>query len=554
MVVFVTLLVLIESPRPQLSDSGQPPMMDSVRRLIPTAESVDTELSSNGFWTVRDANGKTVAFAARTLPLAKDVVGYRGPSESLILLNTDLDVLGVSLIESTDTEEHVDAVLQDEFFFDQFRSWRWGGLQEGQKVDAVSGATLTSLAIAQGVLKRIGGDRPSLVFDRPLTLEELQEWFPSASSLESTDASLGLLNDSDGDLLGRVIRTGPLSDSIVGYQGPTELLLKLTDDPEPVVEAVRIRKSFDNEPYVDYVRTEYGFWPLYLGKTVPQLAELDLVAEEVEGVSGATMTSMAVAETLVAASTKFVREQAARAEIEKASDEPLWKRWFANVRLLPIDAATITTLMLAYLASRLGWFRNKTIRRVWLILVVVVIGLWAGNLISMALVAGWSAEGVAWRLAPGLAMITAIAFLLPPLTKSNPYCNHLCPHGALQQLVKPTAKSRRKRNPPRRLSRALSFLPGILLTIAYGCLVIYPKTDLSSWEPFHAYLFQIAGWGSIAFALATLVFSAFVPMGFCRFGCPTGRLLDHLRRKATSDRIQLADGVALGLLALAWLV
>jgi hypothetical protein len=78
-----------------------------------------------------------------------------------------------------------------------------------------------------------------------------------------------------------------------------------------------------------------------------------------------------------------------------------------------------------------------------------------------------------------------------------------------------------------------------------------PTIDLSSWEPFHAYLFRIAGWGSFVLALGTLALAAVIPMGYCRLGCPTGRLLDYLRRSAVSDRIQTGDYVAVGLFAVA---
>lgn len=546
--IVLGLILMIRSPRPPLGEIGGTPELSSVQNLLPHAHSIAPEPGADGLWDVFDADGKVVARAARTLPMATDVVGYRGPSESLILFDRDLRIIGVSLLASTDTQEHVDAVLRDEFFFDQFRDWSWDGPPKGETVDGVSSATLTSLAIAGGVLKRIGGDKPSLVFGQPLEIDEVTDWFPNGKKLRQTKASTYEVLDENGEQLGTVLRTGPLSDSIVGYQGPTEMLLRISDDAEPKIESARIRKSFDNEPYVDYVRTEYGFWPLFQDKTIKQLSQLDIVAEEVEGVSGATMTSMAVAETLVATAGAHLSEPA----IADAKDSGWLRDQLSDLRFSIADVATMVILIAGLFFRRMGWFQIHWLRKIWLILVVIVIGWFSGNLISLALVAGWGAEGIAWQLAPALALVALIALMGPPATKSNPYCNHICPHGAIQQLIKPSQKSRRKWSLPPWLSRPLMLVPGATLVIAYICLVIVPKTDLSSWEPFHAYLINITGWSALVFAVLTLVFAAFVPMGYCRFGCPTGRLLDYLRRKATSDRIRPADGVAMGLLVFAW--
>ena len=94
-------------------------------------------------------------------------------------------------------------------------------------------------------------------------------------------------------------------------------------------------------------------------------------------------------------------------------------------------------------------------------------------------------------------------------------------------------------------------VPGITLVLAYLILIVVPTIDLSSWEPFHAYLFQIASWSSLLLAIATLALSATIPMGYCRLGCPTGRLIDYLRRTSISHRITSADFVAAGLLIFA---
>ena len=542
--VVISLLLAIPKPtlRPQSETVTAPPIevIELPDDLSGQDLSLDPQQDANGMWRLVDENQETVGLVARTLPIANDVIGYRGPTESLLLFNPDLSLTSVTLLQSADTEEHVTAVKAEQTFFKQFESWAWGGPAADTQIDAVSGATLTSLALAEGVLKRIGGERPSLLFNQPITIQEIQDWFPEAVELNNKS---GEARNSRGELVGSVIRTGPLSDDLSGYQGPTEMLLKVS--PSGIVEAIRIRTSFDNEPYVDYVRTEAGFWAIFEGKTVAELSAFDPQAAGVEGVSGATMTSLIVADTVVAA-TRELQKTRTSAKTKTTS-------WVGPIRWTAADILTISTLVLAATLKFTGVYRRRLFRRIWLIWVVIIIGFWAGNLVSMALIAGWSAEGVAWRLAPGLAAITCVAMLGPPLTKGNPYCNHLCPHGAIQQLVRPKPRSLRYKKLTPALSRMMRRLPGLTLCAAYIALVLLPTIDLASWEPFHAYLFRIASWSSLAFAFATLAISAILPMGYCRFGCPTGRLLDYLKRTATSDRLQVGDAVAVGLLVFALL-
>ena len=540
----VVIALLLAIPRPTLAPkngTAEVPTIDVIRLpddLLGKNLTVDQQQDANGMWRLVDEDGETVGLVARTLPIAKDVIGYRGPTESLLLFDPDLRLTSVTMLQSADTEEHVTAVQADRIFFEQFETWTWGGPAANTQIDAVSGATLTSLALAEGVLTRIGGERPSLVFNQPVNIHEIKDWFPEATELDDIS---GEVRNTRGELIGSVIRTGPLSDNLSGYQGPTEMLLKVS--PAGIVESIQIRNSFDNEPYVDYVRTEAGFWSIFQGKTVAELSEFDPQAAGVEGVSGATMTSLIVADTLVAASREALKI--------RTSPKAVTTSWLDSIRWTIADSLTISTLILAATLKYAGVYRRRSFRRLWLMWVIVVIGLWAGNLISMALIAGWSAEGIAWRLAPGLAAIMCVAMLGPPITKGNPYCNHLCPHGAIQQLVRPKPKSLRYRKLPRGLSRWIRRLPGLTLCCAYISLIVIPTIDLASWEPFHAYLFRIASWSSVAFAFATLAVSAILPMGYCRFGCPTGRLLDYLKRSATSDRLQFGDAVAVCLLIFA---
>lgn len=544
----IALLMAIPAPSANSSsDGGVAPAWHQLNLSaftgVESSWMIEPDQDANGMWRVVDGQQQLVALVARTLPAAVGVVGYRGPSEASIVFSPELQIVSVGLLDSADTEEHVSAVIEDDEFFRQFRGWPWGGPSTETEIDAVSGATLTSLALAEGVLKRIGGQRPSLVFPDPLRVDEVADWFPDAAQVDDLSAEV---RNASGVLIGRVVRSGLFTDDLIGYQGPTEVLMRVGLDNQ--VEAIRLRHSLDNEPYVDYVRVEAGFWAIFTGQTLSQLAGFAPQEAGVEGVSGATMTSLAVADTIVAAAQGFTAASASQ-----ATPQSPWSltQSLESMRWTRADIATIGMLALAGLLSRAGLFHVHLARRIWLLMVLVVIGLWSGNLVSMALVAGWSAEGVAWRLAPGLSSIAALSLLVPPLTKSNPYCNHLCPHGAVQQLIKPASKSRRRWKLSAAATRWLRRIPGATLAAAYLCLIAMPSIELSSWEPFHAYLFRIASWGSFVLALGSLALSTVIPMGYCRLGCPTGRLLDYLRRSAVSDRIQTSDVVAGGLLLVA---
>lgn len=546
-VVIVVALLLLIPPTAKRNDldSGKPPDIRLIQKVLPSVKLVLGPQDVTGLWTLFDETGKPLGTVARTLPAAALIVGYRGPTEASIIFDPEMKILAVRLLQSADTQDYVNAVVADEAYFDQFKGWPWGGPTSITQIDGVSGATLTSLAMAEGILKRIDGNRPSLLFPDEVTTDDVRAWFENAAVIDDSK-TVTIVRDADGKEIGRALRTGPLDDNVTGYRGPTELLMKL--DQHNRVEKIKVRTSYDGEPFTGWVRAEAGFWAIFEDRTVAELAAFDLNAAGVEGVSGATMTSMAVADTIVAAAKQADANLDAELAMLGQNSRLFGIRWGTH------DIATVMLLLLAGLASKSHWFQHRAFRKTWLIAVVLVIGFWAGNLVSLALIAGWSAEGIAWQLAPGLAAIATVAVVAPPTGGGNPYCNHLCPHGAIQQLVKPSRSSRRHLHPSRRLSSWLRRVPAITLIAAYVILIIVPSIDLSSWEPFHAYLFKIAGWGSIAMALASIVLAGMLPMGYCRFGCPTGSLLDYLRRSAISDRLQSGDLIAVGLLVFALIV
>jgi hypothetical protein len=80
----------------------------------------------------------------------------------------------------------------------------------------------------------------------------------------------------------------------------------------------------------------------------------------------------------------------------------------------------------------------------------------------------------------------------------------------------------------------------MVLTIAILGLPI----DIASVEPFDAYLIRTAGIASIVIAIIGLVVALFVPMGYCKYGCPTGAVLAFVRSHGKADRFAARDWAA----------
>jgi polyferredoxin len=97
------------------------------------------------------------------------------------------------------------------------------------------------------------------------------------------------------------------------------------------------------------------------------------------------------------------------------------------------------------------------------------------------------------------------------------------------------------------VAHLLSLLPPALLTLSVMVAMTSLTFSLVDIEPFDAWVFRIAGWATITVAVAGLAASLFLPMAYCRFGCPTGTLIGYLRFNSRSDRWGRRDWLALSI-------
>ena len=182
---------------------------------------------------------------------------------------------------------------------------------------------------------------------------------------------------------------------------------------------------------------------------------------------------------------------------------------------------------------------------------IVGLGLWMGDLIAQSLLVGWIESHVPWAATPGLVLFVVAVFLVPSFTGQPVYCQYICPHGNLQRWAMKVIPARWKWPIPDDGKWIARWVPAMLLVVVLGVSFLQLDLDLAGIEPFDAYLLKGAGLATIVVALVGLALSLFFPMAYCKFGCPTGWLLEFVRKRIGKDHFSDRDWIGLGLLAVA---
>jgi MFS family permease len=387
----------------------------------------------------------------------------------------------------------------------------------------------------QGITQKLQGQAGvSALFPGGTDPARQRELFPTGSLLTPMPPK-EMVRDATGQLLGFALHSAPHADAVRGYQGPTEVLVALDVDGN-TVRQVALGRSYDNEPYVGYVREDRSYLKSFAGRSLASLADMDYAKEGIEGVSGATLTSFAVAESL-----KRTAQAAAR------PPGSLQGSWAPRREDWAILAVTVGGLLMAFSPLR----GKKWARVAWQVILIAFLGLGLGALLSMHLLGGWAQHGVNWRGALGLVLLATVALLTPLATGRQVYCHQLCPHGALQLWMGRLTK--RKWSPSPAWQTWLRWIGHSTLLLGLISLALSWNWPLASFEPFDAWVVLAANWVSIGLAVLGLVASIFIPQAYCHYGCPTGSLLSYLRTTGQSSW-QVRDWLALLGMSLIWIL
>ncbi|MGI9110490.1 MAG: FAD:protein FMN transferase [Opitutales bacterium] len=153
----------------------------------------------------------------------------------------------------------------------------------------VKGWRLAALLLAALLLQRTTPVAESAL--TRLGLDDAKAFFPGAKRLKSGPNQTLLVQDQFGNRLGRLVTTAPDADSILGYAGPSNVLVAL-DNHEKIV-GTRILSSEDTPEHVDKLRGNPAF-----EKSFKDWRPTTQPAPKLEAYAGSTLTAYAIAESI----------------------------------------------------------------------------------------------------------------------------------------------------------------------------------------------------------------------------------------------------------------
>lgn len=507
-VILASLACLRVMPRGgEVPDKGL--VLTEARSVMPGVTSVGDP--SDGLFQLFDASGQSVGWAASTFPQAKKVIGYSGPSELLVLFDRDRKVRAVRFLASADTDGHVKKIREDSGFWEQWNGRPESTLGSPGSPRLVSGASVTSEAMARGLAARFGAEGMDQWFPKPLKPEDLQKWFPGADRLEEIGGSGRYVVTHGSEKQGTVLRSSRMGISARGYNGTSDVIVCL-DASGGKVLGVGFLGSRDNEPYINDVRDEVAYTDGFAGKTPDTIIAEDPRSSPSLFTSGASYTNQAVVES--------VREMLRRHLAEEQRPGIPWK----------------TALALAWIAAGLfcGFHRAGSGKKVRLgfALLSVSAGISLGWMVSQDQLIGWGTNGVDLGLVLPLLALTAVALVVPAFTGKNVYCSRICPHGAAQTLAGGLVK--RRFALPRKLHLLMARVPWLTLLAIWGLAFLGSGLPFAFFEPFETWSSGFVAFVPAAIFTVGLLSALFLPQAYCHYGCPTGALLKFLSHSPTA--------------------
>ncbi|MBC8207523.1 MAG: 4Fe-4S binding protein [Kiritimatiellaeota bacterium] len=313
---------------------------------------------------------------------------------------------------------------------------------------------------------------------------------------------------NDGAPRAWIFPTGALAPGISGYGGPIDLAVAINTNG--TLQAVASIRSNETPAYMNRIR------PWLAGLAAHDIFGANAL-EDVDTVSGATITSSAILNTLRESGSLFAVQILARDTGATAS---------APARRRP-SASSVTLVAFTLLALVLRAKPGAVRRRLFLLCGVIVLGFGLNLQYSLAQLfalaglhlppSGWSA---AFLLTAGLPVLI--------LLTGNIYCGYLCPFGALQELIAGLCPARFRTGTDPTLRRRGRLVKYALLFFLVVLFALGLDPAIATADPLVTVFSRHPRPAALAIGAAVLALSFFHDRFWCRYLCPTGAFLSLL--------------------------
>jgi hypothetical protein len=363
-----------------------------------------------------------------------------------------------------------------------------------------------------------------------LVSSTVREFFPEAVFIEKDEmftSRMRVLGPGRG-FLGYLILTSPFADHIVGYAGPTPVLMAKTGDG--IILDARMLENSETPGFNAKVKSSG------LLESLQGLHWRKVSQKEVDAVTGATFTSKAVIRsvrhTLTALEYASKTKKTGEDPSEKISSESRLGGIVRSISRVSFGGLLAIIIASAAFFTAVTEFSGKQRVRTFILLMSLIwLGFARAELISIDLIVNWVVRGVFTGASAGL-LIIAVATILVSATKGKAlYCYYICPFGAMQEFAGKIFPAKIKIS--RNLFVVLSKIRYAFLLAIPAALFIFPSAYFSKVEPFTAFAFTTAGGLVFFIAGFSLFFSLFVPRFWCVFLCPTGAFFEIFRRSSS---------------------
>ncbi|MBT3313951.1 MAG: 4Fe-4S binding protein [Anaerolineae bacterium] len=338
----------------------------------------------------------------------------------------------------------------------------------------------------------------------------LHQVMPAASHFEKLDAiSYAAYTDTDAQTPSGYIGIGESN----GYGGPLKLAVAV--DLEGTITGMAVIQHRETPSWFRKVN-ESGFLKSFLSKSYEDAFQL---GEDVDGITSATYTSRAIAESALEGSRSIAANQL-------GFDVPPIPK--PKIAFGTPEIALLALFGVGYFGHQRNSKYKKQLRWSSLLVGMVVLGFMYNkpftlSMINQVLLGFWPQwqSNLYWYL-----MIGGIVFVFT-VDNKNPYCQWFCPFGAAQECM--GAIGGAKNYSPGRYRNFFKWLRRGVVWFAILVALLFRSPGLTSYEIFGT-LFALVGSNPQFILLGiVLIVALFIKRPWCTYLCPIGPVDEFIR-------------------------